>query len=148
MTSNSGVATQSTGAHSEDPQLVLPGSSLDEVAEGRRFVRDGVADRLPPRTTQQMQLATSELVTNALMHGKPGPIELRLHVNDVVAWVRVASTTGATANVPPVDAWSISAAEATSGRGLGIVKAVSDRVEVERSGPQLAVTALFDFTRR
>jgi anti-sigma regulatory factor (Ser/Thr protein kinase) len=147
MTSNSGVATQS-GAIGDDPQLVLPGSSLEEIAQGRRFVRDGVADRLPPRTTQQMQLATSELVTNALIHGQPGPIELRLHVNDVVAWVRVASTTGDAANMPPVDAWNVSAPGATSGRGLGIVRAVSDRVEVEQSGPQLAVTALFDFTRR
>lgn len=147
MTSNSGVATQS-GAIGDDPQLVLPGSSLEEVAQGRQFVRERVADRLPPRTAHQMQLATSELVTNALMHGQPGPIELRLHVNDVVAWVRVASTTAQPAPLPAVDAWSISSAEATSGRGLGIVKAVSDRVEVEQAGPHVAVTALFDCNPR
>ena len=143
MTSNRGVAAQPTEDMNDDPELVLPGSSLDEVATGRRFVRDQITGRLPDRTAEQMQLATSELVTNALLHGGSGPIELKLHVNDAVAWVRIAAQRDPAAALPPVDQWRIAELDQISGRGLGIVKAVSDRVDVEDDGIKLAITACF-----
>jgi anti-sigma regulatory factor (Ser/Thr protein kinase) len=141
VTSNSGVRAEDQGA---DPTLVLPGSSLTEVATGRQFVREQIDGRLPHRIADQIQLATSELVTNALVHGERGPIVMTVHVNTDTAWVRIASDADPSVQLPPVWDWSISPSSRLSGRGLGIVKAVSDWVDVERLGRQLAITACFD----
>jgi anti-sigma regulatory factor (Ser/Thr protein kinase) len=141
VTSNSGVRSEDQSA---DPTLILPGSSLTEVATGRQFVREQIDGRLPRPLADQIQLATSELVTNALVHGDRGPIVMTVHVNTDSAWVRIASDADPAVQLAPVRDWSISSSSRLSGRGLGIVKAVSDWVDVERLGRQLAITACFD----
>ena len=144
MTSNSGVRLNNTSG--ANPTLVLPGASLTEVAAGRLFVREQTDGKLPARTSEQMQLATSELVSNALMYGKAGPIVMTVHVSPDAAWVRIANDSPPTARLPPVSDWAISGSNDRSGRGLGIVKAVSDQIQVEREGERVAVTACFALT--
>lgn len=72
-------------------------------------------------------LAASELVTNALLHGKP-PLSLELTANR--STLRVAIFDGGDENVAPRGEL---VADATSGRGLAIVEVLSSRWAVERT---------------
>jgi anti-sigma regulatory factor (Ser/Thr protein kinase) len=73
-------------------------------------------------------LCASELVTNALVHGAP-PIELEVVVTG--RCLRVAIYDGSMAEAVPRHPVT---ADATSGRGLGIVEALATRWSVERTG--------------
>ena len=128
-----------------DPMLVLPGVSTSEVTKARRFVQRQLADRVAHRLSAAMQLAVSELVTNALQHGAPGSVIVTVHVNAERAWIRVAGESSRSATLPPEHEWAVSNAASITGRGLGIVKAVSDRVRVVRQGRHLVITASFEF---
>src|SRR5688572_24910212 len=99
---------------------------MSEATRGRHFVADQIGGQVPERTAHEMQLATSELVTNALQHGLPAPIIVTVHVNGGQAWVRVANESPTSATVPQLDDWNMSDHGRLNGRGLGIVKAISD----------------------
>jgi hypothetical protein len=68
--------------------IPVPRVAMTSVAEVRSTVRDVVAAALPPSQAFEVQLVTSELVTNAIIHGEP-PVRLLLHEgpDDVVVAV-------------------------------------------------------------
>ena len=58
--------------------IPVPRVAMTSVSEVRSTVRDIVAAALPPSQAFEVQLVTSELVTNAIVHGEP-PVRLLLH---------------------------------------------------------------------
>lgn len=82
---------------------------------------------LPESTVVEAELATSELLGNAVMHGRPnhrGYIGLRVRVRD--HGVEVAVTDGGPANGQPVDIRPRrTSIVATRGRGLRIVRCLA-----------------------
>lgn len=98
------------------------------AAAARRAVRDACPD--DPAELDAILLCTSELVTNALLHGSP-PVHLQVSRRDTT--VRVEVHDGG-AQLPelrrPVGSQTL------SGRGLGIVEAVASRWGAEpRAAP-------------
>lgn len=81
-------------------------------------------------------LVVSELVSNAVIHGEPGPVRVEVGVDrEVVHEVVVAVTSrGPPDALPPVDAWRLPHPRAVSGRGLAIVRRLTDDVDVRESG--------------
>ncbi|GAC1318612.1 MAG: ATP-binding protein [Acidimicrobiales bacterium] len=102
-------------------------SSLLSVRRARRFVRDAVASYLPPAELDTVELLTSEVVTNAVVHAGSSPI------------VEVA-TDGGTVRVSVEDrdpGWPMPHSvpeDATSGRGLALVDTMAHAWGVERAG--------------
>ena len=99
------------------------------AAAARAIVREAAADAgLEGEPTWDLALATTEAVSNALRHGKAWP-------NDCILLVTQRSSGGlrveicdlGTFDSPPKPA----AREATSGRGMQIIAALVDRLEVE-----------------
>lgn len=92
---------------------------LAEVPMARRWVADEVqASGAVP--TDDLLLAVSELVTNAVRHGA-GAMELRLDVDDRCARVEVLDDGGASIEEPP----PMPSVEALGGRGLHLVRSVA-----------------------
>ena len=94
-------------------------ADLASVATARRFVRRVLADAGLDELADDGQLATSELVANAVRHAGTGAV-LRV---DIDAEVRIAVEDGHPELRQPVPAGDLEHAE--SGRGLRIVAAVS-----------------------
>jgi hypothetical protein len=68
--------------------IPVPRIAATSVSEVRSTVRDVVSAALPPTQAFEVQLVTSELVTNAIVHGE-APVRLLLHEgpDDVVVAV-------------------------------------------------------------
>ena len=136
----------SRGASAVIPDRVLDLEVLarpDQVPEVRHAVvdhlhRHGVASVI----IEDIELVTSELVTNAIIHPRgSGPmsrVHLRVVVDDNV--VVTVGNRGSAAVIPPVEEWSPAPPPAVSGRGLGIVRRLSDAVAVEQRGDQAVVS--------
>jgi anti-sigma regulatory factor (Ser/Thr protein kinase) len=114
--------------------------AYENVAAARRFVADrlnGVAaDR---RIVDDLRLAASELVTNALGHGEHEPVVVELGVNTGVVSLSVTSRSPDD-HVAPVSDWIVADADEITGRGLGIVRTLADDVSVWRGGGLLTIT--------
>jgi anti-sigma regulatory factor (Ser/Thr protein kinase) len=114
--------------------------AYENVAAARRFVTerlDGVAaDRC---VVDDLRLAASELVTNALEHGEHEPVVVELGVNTGVVSLSVTSRSPHD-HVAPVSDWSVAHADEITGRGLGIVRTLADDVSVTRGGGMLTIT--------
>jgi signal transduction histidine kinase/serine phosphatase RsbU (regulator of sigma subunit)/DNA-binding response OmpR family regulator len=96
-------------------------SGRPTVAEARQFVTDRLTDwQVPEAVTRDLTLITSELVTNALVHGGP-PVELRLERQGtrVVVEVKDDAPGSLPSSRRPSD-------DDEHGRGLQIVEALSD----------------------
>jgi len=93
----------------------------EQVAEARRLVQDYLRDR-GEEDGEVAVLLTSELVTNAILHGN-GPLELRAHTEGSALRIEVRDRQPAS---PPV---LRSDAELTEigGRGLQLVDTLADR---------------------
>ena len=93
------------------------------VASARRFVRDRLPD-LPDDTVEALLLMTSEIVTNAVIHART-PIELGVTVSRENVLVTVHDLDLVrTAQQPYSDR--------DGGRGLGMVRELSDEFAVDR----------------
>lgn len=66
----------------------VPRMTAESVSEARSTVRDIIHQVLSPVQAHEVQLVTSELVTNAIVHGKP-PVRLLLRegADDVIVAV-------------------------------------------------------------
>ena len=122
--------------------LNVPARS-DAVATVRHAVVDHLTARgVPSTVVDDIELVTSELVTNAIIHPRPASgepsVRLRLALSDSVE-LMVANVGSATA-IPPVDEWQPAPAFALSGRGLAIVRRLCDNVTVEQAGERAVVT--------
>ena len=100
-------------------RVVRLAADLASVAAGRRFVREVLVDAGLEELCDDAQLATSELVANAVRHAGT-PVVLRVFVGTDV---RVSVEDGRPELRQPVPVGD--AAHAESGRGLRIVAAVS-----------------------
>lgn len=104
-------------------------SAPEEIAGVRHAVADFLRQRgVSSSIVEDVQLVTSELVTNGVMHGESGPIGVAVDVSDSVTLV--VSNVGPISPIPPVDAWALAPPAALTGRGLGIVRRLCDDVAV------------------
>jgi len=124
-----------TGARS----IVLDANTA-QVAAARRFVRRLLADSVPLDISSDLQLVASELFTNAVEHGASATVEVAVESTPEFAGVSVVSV-GPSGTVGPVIDWSVADSDAANGRGLGIVRKLSDELIVERDADHFAVTA-------
>ena len=111
--------TRSTG-RPEPARITLP-RSPSSVAEARRFIAARAAAwSFPEPAREQLVLIGSELVTNAVLHARTELVlTLELRRDRVRITVRDHSTAPATLRHYRADA--------LTGRGLGVVAAISDR---------------------
>lgn len=123
----------------------------------RRFVRTIVAPHVDDQTRLgDIELATSELVTNAVEYGDSAPVLVRVDTGPTQIVVSVASSIAPTRSADRVKASALGHADRPSaappitrtGRGLAIVRAVSDLVEVDSDEATLTVTCTFRTTDR
>lgn len=118
-------------AGSDDPadsdSIVLPGQR-QSVAVGRHWVvRTSASYGVTGMANQVVELLSSELLANAVLHGpEGGGIGLQLRVTGDVA--RVSVSDGATRSPVVIDADP----SALNGRGMAIVEAMSSRWGVEQ----------------
>src|SRR3954463_4291855 len=100
-------------------------SDVDAASRARRFVIDALTEWDLADLADDAILATSELVTNAILHGGP-PIELR--VAPVPGGVRVEARDGS--RVSPVR--PLATTDTMTGRGIALVEAVSARWGIDQ----------------
>lgn len=86
------------------------------VGAARRFVRDVLMSRrVGDAVVETVELLTSEVVTNALVHARSGP-ELTVDVSDATVRIEVSDESKIVPTRRPHDP------EAASGRGIAIVE--------------------------
>lgn len=114
------------------------------IAAARRFVARACSGRVPRHVIADLVLSTSELVTNAIEHGRgPAgertPVRVRVQVDTGSAAVAVRSS--GDADLADPRGWDLPDPDVRTGRGLGIVRRLTDRVEVVRVAGQVEITA-------
>ena len=100
------------------------------VGAARRFVRDVLKTRLvDDGVVSTVELLTSEVVTNAIIHARSGPL-LAVEVGDNVVRVAVRDSS------PELPVRRLAHLDDLSGRGVVIVEELASAwgVELERSG--------------
>jgi anti-sigma regulatory factor (Ser/Thr protein kinase) len=116
----------------------------DEVAVARHIVVDHLSGRgVASVVVDDMELITSELVTNAIVHPQPTGrtnVVVHIHVDVSDAVVLSVANVGPADAIPAVDEWHPASPTALSGRGLGIVRRLCDDVAVEQRGELAVVT--------
>ena len=96
------------------------------VGAARRFVRDVLMSRqVAGSVVDTVELLTSEVVTNAILHGKSGP-QLAVTINDSVVRVAVQDLSAA------VPVRRLAQLDDVSGRGVVIVEEMASAWGVER----------------
>lgn len=113
-------------------------ADLSNVSAARRFVRT-VLVGAPDDIVADMQLAASELVTNAIEHGKGDEIVVTVAAEEPRFDLSVTSADAGAAIEARTD-WGLPEAQSRAGRGLGIVGEIADDVGVVRSGELLTIT--------
>lgn len=93
--------------------------SKAEVARARRFVTTVAHEINQERLSDVVELLTSELVTNAILHGGGEPLRLAVGWSPPVFRVEVFDRS------PQLPAQRHYAAEASTGRGLALVAALA-----------------------
>lgn len=119
-------------------------ADLAQVGAARRFVRRNLAPDVPAALNADVQLIASELVTNAVEHGSGDRVAFALRC-ELGAVALTVESIGPAPNVGDVDDWEVAPAEEITGRGLGIVRSIADRVEVSRNDGRLVITASLAF---
>lgn len=115
------------------------------VPAARAFVRrwlDHLERRHGPAAADvasDVELVTSELVTNAVEHGTGSSVALAVSCDGTAVELRVSSH-GNVDGVGPADEWQVADVGSVTGRGLGIVRAIADRVAVHRRGDELRIS--------
>jgi serine/threonine-protein kinase RsbW len=100
-----------------------------DVSDARHAVATFLAARgVSSMVVDDMELVTSELVTNAIVHGRRGSIGVEVDTEGEI--VVTVSNLGPAELIPPIDEWRAVSPLASSGRGLGIVRRLCDDVAV------------------
>ena len=122
-----------------DLALALKANGIDDVAAIRRAVAEFLARRSVPSTViDDLELVTSELVTNAIVHrSSDDPVAVHVGLSETIE-IEVCNH-GSVASVPPVDAWRVPSPHEMSGRGLGIVRRLCDEAAIRQEGDWLVV---------
>jgi anti-sigma regulatory factor (Ser/Thr protein kinase) len=123
-----------------NPDKIELEPAFENVAAARRFVADRL-DRVAVdrHVVDDLRLAASELVTNAVEHGNPKPVVIELGVATGVVSLSVTSHSPHD-QVAPVSDWVVAGADEITGRGLGIVRNLADDVSVSRGAGMLTIT--------
>jgi len=126
------------------PRLVLDiPSHPEEVASARHAVVEFLAGQgVPTVVLDDMELVTSELVTNAIVHpaSAAGPVRLEVEASDKVTIA--VSNVGSISAIPPIEQWRPAPPFALSGRGLGIVRRLCDEVSVRQVADRAVVACV------
>jgi len=118
------------------------------VGAARRFVRQELSEQrsdIPAHAVDDLVLATSELVTNAISYSTGGTVRVAVERGRGSVSVAVTSA-GMAPDVGPVDAWEQPEPQALTGRGLAIVREVSDSVLVGRADGMLTIRAVLEYS--
>jgi anti-sigma regulatory factor (Ser/Thr protein kinase) len=100
-----------------------------DVSQARHAVTGFLAARgVSSVVVDDMELVTSELVTNAVVHGHRGSIGVEVDTEHEI--VVTVSNVGPASAIPPIEEWRAASPLAASGRGLGIVRRLCDDVAV------------------
>jgi anti-sigma regulatory factor (Ser/Thr protein kinase) len=112
------------------------GRDRTSAAAGRQFVCDATAD-LPEEIREQIVLMVSELATNSLVHAATG-FEIRIDRSDSRLRIEVTDVGGGQ------PALRSPGSREPHGRGLQIVKALSDRWGTSETSEQVGKTVWFE----
>jgi anti-sigma regulatory factor (Ser/Thr protein kinase) len=115
------------------------------IGEARRFVREIAAESMNGRGDDllgDVELAVSELVTNAVEYGLDEPVAVRVTVTPVAVVVSVRSARTSSAIADP-STWAGPLPVMRTGRGLAIVRSVSDDVSVDADDSTVTVRCTF-----
>lgn len=121
---------------------------FEPASESIGAARDHVDDSLAASTVAEstaadIRLAVSELVTNAIVHGSGGPITVSVDTSPQSIVCSVASVFVGR-SLPDPSTWNLqTGGERIGGRGLAIVRAVADAVNVETDGSLVTVQCTF-----
>ena len=97
----------------------------------RHTVGQFLADReVPASVVQDVQFIASELVTNAMQHGAPGPLVIEVRVRPELDVTLMVDNAGPVGALPPCRPGTSPTGLSVGGRGLGIVRRLSADVEV------------------
>lgn len=119
-------------------------STTDTIRVARRFVRERVEPTtLDRQMLADVELATSELVSNAVEYGSGDDYQVTIATTDDRFIIEVASSHGGTNPRIPTE-WSTSDPESPSGRGLGLVSALSTNVWVRKTDDRVIVGCEFE----
>ena len=135
-TSPNGSAPPSAPAEEMGREAWLPAEAASGAA-ARSLVSEAAADAgLDGGRTWDLMLATSEAFANAVQHGRPWPNEcILLRAEPSAKGVRVEVTDCGTFDSQLEPA----ALDATSGRGIQIIAAIVDRLEVQNGNGRTLV---------
>ncbi len=115
-----------------------------EVRSVRRFVRERAATALNVDKLADLDLAVSELASNAVQHGCGSTFDVSLAIGAHSVGVEVRSRhIGHTVCAPST--WAPQQPSALSGRGLHLVRTVCDAVYVSTDDNDITVGCLLDF---
>jgi len=118
-------------------------AKTETIHAARQFVRNlGEAIEIQPPTLDDIELATSELVSNAIEHGSGDDYQIRLATSSNRFVIEVISTHNGTTLGTPTE-WTTSDPELPTGRGLGLVSAVSADVWVQHTGDRMIIGCEF-----
>jgi anti-sigma regulatory factor (Ser/Thr protein kinase) len=126
------------GKLSERSEKLQVAAETEKVAVARRFVRRVLADCDADDLVADLELVMSELVTNAIEHGDGHMVDMAVACDGHDVQVSVTSHSGA-GSVEPSDRWQVAEASSITGRGLGIVRALADTIEVWHRSGQLQI---------
>jgi anti-sigma regulatory factor (Ser/Thr protein kinase) len=120
-------------------------AETSSIGDARRFVRDATAGSMNGRGDDlagDLELAVSELVTNAVEYGLDVPVTVTVAVmpDAIVVSVRSARTSSAIADP---STWAGPLPAMRTGRGLAIVRSVSDDVTVAADDSSVTVHCTF-----
>ncbi len=115
------------------------------ISQARRFVRDATADVVDGADVGgDLELAVSELVTNAVEYGGEEPVTVTVALTadppTVAISVRSVRTTSGIADP---STWAGPLPAVRTGRGLAIVRSISDEVSVESDESTVTVHCTF-----
>jgi serine/threonine-protein kinase RsbW len=113
-------------------------ATRDRIAAARASLRGWLTPRhVPAMLIDDVLLAASEALTNAAEHGHSfdgSPVAVSLGVLDARLWLTITDT----------GAWGTPHAMADRGRGIAIIRAVSQEVAIETTASGTTVRVLFD----
>jgi anti-sigma regulatory factor (Ser/Thr protein kinase) len=121
--------------------LIVTGSRAKDISIARRFVRTTLRGVVSPTVATDMELIASELVTNAVRHGSREPLVVTVHADRRTTSVTIEHDHDHLDDIPKIAQWEMPAPSRPSGRGLGLVRALSDEVTVGVHGDTLSITA-------
>jgi anti-sigma regulatory factor (Ser/Thr protein kinase) len=109
------------------------------ISSVRRFVRQVLVECEAHDVVADVELMASELVTNAIEHGTGDEIEVTVTCDGHQVTLSVTSR-GRAEQVGPHADWQVAEPGSITGRGLGIVRVLADRIDVCRRSDDLRIT--------